>query len=350
MAIKKIAIIGAGIFGCSIALELDKEGFEVVLFEREDDIMLKATKNNHNRIHYGYHYPRSIETTKQSLDGMISFLSNYSEAVLFGFKNYYSIAKHNSLVSVSQFKEFCKEAGIGYKIEFPDKEIMNPDLIAESFLVEEPIYDWTKLQSIVKSKIKKSNIKLNLNSDFLQSNESFDFLINCTYSNINEICKHMNVREFNFDLQDVIIPIFKSNRSRIGLTVMDGPFCSVMPKGFEDNKFLLYHAKYSVLESSNLHLFPQKKNTDINANVKVIMEDAKRYYPFLQNVEIIDYWRTHRAIPVTSNDQRLSEIMTYSENPNFITVFSGKVTTAVKIAKQIKMGIYSGYFNSHIHV
>ena len=350
MAIQKIAIIGAGIFGCSIALELDKEGFEVVLFEKEDDIMLKATKNNHNRIHYGYHYPRSIETTKQSLDGMISFLSNYSEAILFGFKNYYSIAKQNSLVSASQFMEFCKEAGIGYKIEFPDQETMNASLIAESFLVEEPIYDWTKLQTIVKSKIAKSNIKLKLNSDFLQSKESYDFLINCTYSNINEICKHMNVREFNFNLQDVIIPIFKSNRNKIGLTVMDGPFCSVMPKGFEDNKFLLYHAKYSIIESKILHMPKLKKNADINAHVKVIMDDAMRYFPFLKDAEVIDCWRSQRAIPVTNNDQRLSEIMTYSENSNFITVFSGKVTTAVKIAKQIKVGLSTGYFNSNIHV
>ena len=49
MSINKIAIVGAGIFGCSVALELDKEGYEIVLFEKEADIMLMATKNNHNR-------------------------------------------------------------------------------------------------------------------------------------------------------------------------------------------------------------------------------------------------------------------------------------------------------------
>jgi hypothetical protein len=348
MAIKKIAIIGAGIFGCSIALELDKEGFEVVLFEREDDIMLKATKNNHNRIHYGYHYPRSLETTKQSLDGMISFLSNYSEAILFGFKNYYSIAKENSLVSAMQFKEFCKEAGISYKVEFPDCETMNPDLIAESYLVEEPIYDWTRLHSIVKSKIAKSNIQLNLNSDFLRSTESFDFVINCTYSNINEICRHMSVQELNFNLQDVIIPVFKSYRERVGLTVMDGPFCSVMPKGFEENKFLLYHAKYSVIESTMLTAL--KMDADIKAHTKVIMKDAINYFPFLKDAEVVDCWRSQRAIPISNNDQRLSEIMTYKDNVNFITVFSGKVTTAVKIAKQINVGLHTGYFKSHIYI
>ena len=348
MSIKKVAIIGAGIFGCSIALELDKEGYEVVLYEKETDIMLKATRNNHNRIHYGYHYPRSLETAKQSLDGLLSFLANYSESILFGFKNYYSIAKDNSLSSAYQFKEFCKEAGISYKIEFPDQELMNSDMIGESYLVEEPIYDWTKLQSIVKSKLVKSNIKLRLNSDFTKSTESFDFVINCAYSNINELCRHMLVGEQSFHMQDVIIPIFKSNIDRIGLTVMDGPFCSVMPKGFEQNKFLLYHAKYSIVEESVSSEL--KMNADVQAHTKLILQDSINYFPFLKKAEIIDYWRTNRAIPITNNDQRLSEIITYNENANFITVFSGKVTTAVKIAKQINVGLQTGYFNSHIYV
>jgi len=348
MSIKKIAVIGAGIFGCSIALELDHEGYEVILFEKEADIMLKATQNNHNRIHYGYHYPRSLETTKQSLDGLLSFMANYSESILFGFKNYYSIAKDNSLSTAAQFKEFCKEAGISYRIQFPDKEMMNPDMIDESYLVEEPIYDWAKLQSIVKSKLAKSKVQLRLNSDYIKSNESFDFVINCAYSNINELCRHMHVKEQDFHMQDVIIPIFRSNIERTGLTVMDGPFCSVMPKGFEPNTFLLYHAKYSIMEQAISSAL--KMNANIQTSIDLILMDSIKYFPFLKNCEIINYWRTNRAIPITNNDQRLSEIITYKENNNFITVFSGKVTTAVKIAKQINVGLHTGYFNSHIYV
>jgi len=348
MAIQKIAIIGAGIFGCSIALELEKEGYEIILFEKEDDIMQLATKNNHNRIHYGYHYPRSLETVKQSLDGLLSFLPKYSEAILFGLENYYAISKYNSLTNSSQFKEFCKEAGIGYKSKFPGKNIMNSDLIEDSFLVEEPIYDWTKLHSIVKEKINNSNIKINFSSDFTKSSESFDFVINCTYANINDICKFMNLPLQKFKMQDVIIPIFESNIERVGLTVMDGPFCSVMPKGFEKNKFLLYHAKYSIIEENNIGKV--LSNKDLANYTDKIINDSKRYFPFINDASISHYWRTNRAIPINNNDQRLSEIITYKENPNFITIFSGKVTTSVKIAKQISLGLKTGYFNSHIYL
>jgi hypothetical protein len=348
MSINKIAIVGAGIFGCSIALELDKEGYEIVLFEKENDILQLATKNNHNRIHFGYHYPRSLETAKQSLDGLLSFLTKYSNAILFGFENYYSIAKEGSLVSAKQFKEFCNQAGIGYKSKFPDNYIMSADLLEDSFLVEEPIYDWTKLHSIIKEEIHNSKIKIKLNSDFTKSTESFDFVINCTYTNINDICVHVNLPLQKFEMQDVIIPIFDSKIGRIGLTVMDGPFCSIMPKGFDKNKFLLYHAKYSIIEDN----YNGKVLTDNDLDIctEKILNDSKRYFPFLENVKINEYWRTNRAIPINSNDQRLSEIVTYKENPNFITIFSGKVTTSVKIAKQISIGLKTGNFNPKIYL
>jgi hypothetical protein len=348
MTIKKIAVVGAGVFGCSIALELSKEGYEVVLFEKEDDILQKATKNNHNRIHYGYHYPRSLETAKQSLDGLVSFLTKYSRAVYFGFENYYAISSEGSLTDSRQFKEFCKEAGIGFKSKFPDSAIINPKLVEDCFLVEEPIYDWNILRTLIREEIEKSDIRLLLGTDFTHYNGSFDFVVNCAYSSINEVCTFMNVPIQTFVVQDVVIPIFKSMIAPVGLTIMDGPFCSIMPKGFEKNSFLLYHAKNSIVEFNNE--IEEISSTNLIKATNKILSDSRRYFPFLKNIEVYDYWRTNRAIPINDNDQRLSEVITYKDNPRIVTVFSGKVTTSVKIAKQIVFGLRTGDFNRNIYV
>ena len=57
---KKIAIIGAGWFGCHIALEILKlNKFKIQIFERNKDIFNGASSNNQNRLHLGFHYPRS---------------------------------------------------------------------------------------------------------------------------------------------------------------------------------------------------------------------------------------------------------------------------------------------------
>jgi hypothetical protein len=345
----KILVIGGGIFGCSISLELSKSGFDVTLIEKDLDIMNNASKQNHNRIHYGYHYPRSTETAVQSLDGLLSFLMVYKESIISDFPNYYSIAKNQSHITSIDYKKFCDEVGISYYPEYPSSDLINPLLIENSFKVEEPIFDWDILKNIVKNKLVSSHVKLNLNTKFDQTYlEKYDFIINCTYSGINEINKILNLPLLRFKLQDVIIPIFEYNHPKIGLTVMDGPFCSVMPKGNNPNQFLLYHAKYSILkETENNVLSPLE---DIEYNLEMIKKDSSIYFPFIKNVKFIDYWRTTRAIPIVNNDERLSKIITYPSNSKFITVFSGKISTCIKVAKQIKHGLLEGNFNNNISI
>ncbi len=75
---KKIAIIGAGWFGCHIAYQLKKlNTFDIKLYEKEKDIFLGASSHNQNRLHLGFHYPRSKQTRLQSKNGFDKFLKLY---------------------------------------------------------------------------------------------------------------------------------------------------------------------------------------------------------------------------------------------------------------------------------
>ena len=56
-------VIGGGLFGCYIAnLLKQRHECSVILVERENQLMRRASYNNQARIHLGYHYPRSILT------------------------------------------------------------------------------------------------------------------------------------------------------------------------------------------------------------------------------------------------------------------------------------------------
>ena len=70
----KVLVIGAGLFGSSVAAILADKNVNIDLVEAEDDIMKLASRVNHNRIHLGYHYLRSIDTAEQSIEGLLSFL------------------------------------------------------------------------------------------------------------------------------------------------------------------------------------------------------------------------------------------------------------------------------------
>lgn len=49
-----VAIIGAGIAGCSLAYELGKYQIKAVLIEKENDVSVGTTKANSAIIHGGY--------------------------------------------------------------------------------------------------------------------------------------------------------------------------------------------------------------------------------------------------------------------------------------------------------
>jgi len=341
----KILVIGAGIFGCTISLELDKNGYRVTLVDSSNEILSKATKNNHNRIHYGYHYPRSIKTAKQSLDGLTSFVMNYKECIVSDFPNYYAISNNGSRLTTDEYKEFCDEVGIMYKQSYPNETFLNPNYVDSCFKVDEPVYDINILTKIISSKLKQSKVKIKLNEKVTKKmTTSFDFIINCTYSNINDINEMLDIETINFKKQLVIIPVVLGNFKKIGLTIMDGNFCSVMPKGFDTNHFLLYHVKHSVVQENIIN-----ESINLKREMQILYDDCVKYYPFIKHTRIVDCYKTVRSIPINYNDERLSKVLTYS-NKNVISVFSGKVTTCVKIAKQIVHGLETGNFSKNIIV
>ena len=58
---KSICIIGGGFYGCYIAKKIkeDFSNFNVNIYEKNNDLLTEAGKNNQYRLHLGFHYPRS---------------------------------------------------------------------------------------------------------------------------------------------------------------------------------------------------------------------------------------------------------------------------------------------------
>ena len=70
-----IAVLGAGIQGVCVALELALLGFEVDLFEQEARPFRRASGYNEGKIHLGlvYAMDRSLETARLMMDGAVRF-------------------------------------------------------------------------------------------------------------------------------------------------------------------------------------------------------------------------------------------------------------------------------------
>jgi len=128
----KICIIGAGWFGCYIGHELTKRNYSVDIHEKDNDIFLNASGNNQNRLHLGFHYPRSSSTRRLSISGFKIFknkFANFSKKInnnfyavsntpssKINFKNYLSIIRSSNLkfkkISLSKLSYIKNVEGI----------------------------------------------------------------------------------------------------------------------------------------------------------------------------------------------------------------------------------------------
>lgn len=72
---KRVAVLGAGILGCSLALMLARRGHRVALFDAEEAPFRGASRWNEGKIHLGYLYAAdpTLGTAKRLLSGGLAF-------------------------------------------------------------------------------------------------------------------------------------------------------------------------------------------------------------------------------------------------------------------------------------
>ena len=201
-------IIGGGFYGAAIAIYLAKQrGLKrIVLVERESALLTRASYNNQARVHNGYHYPRSFTTAYRSRINLPRFVKDWPEAVKQDFTKLYAIARRNSKVTAKQFVRFCKE--IGAKIEPADqslRQLFEPHLIEEVFLVEECAFDSSKLASWAERELKECGVEVRLEAlvtaiskgdnalkvtmrekEGSEAEIASRYVFNCTYSGLNQ--------------------------------------------------------------------------------------------------------------------------------------------------------------------
>ncbi len=168
----KVAIIGSGFYGSSIALELanDYPDIKIDLYEKNKDIFQGAASNNQHRIHKGFHYPRSNETIEQILGNYQSFKDKYADLISPVKDNYYLIEK-TSKVGLEDYINKYKEFDVPFR-EVHNLEIspfVDIDKIEGGISTTEEVIDLSKAYKYFKEKIMNcKNISLKLKQNVIE--------------------------------------------------------------------------------------------------------------------------------------------------------------------------------------
>ena len=278
----KIAIIGAGIYGCHLALVLKNKKYDVDLYDMSDDIFSGASTHNSFRIHKGYHYPRSGKTREMCMRDEAAFIKNYAHLTSPGKYNpkLFCIADdHRTLMDYKTMKIIMSGSGLPFE-ERSLKEITNMGFanIEQGFLVHEAILMVDKAKKWFKKRLREQGVNIKLNTfirDVVPVHEEkinvlgldYDFVLNCTY---NQGLQHDSKKyDHFFDLCFSLILVSKNKKEETTVKsfgIFDGAYPSLEPFGYEeipeqynryrDRKlFQLFHVKHTSV----------KKYVNINA-------------------------------------------------------------------------------------
>ena len=108
---KKICIIGGGFYGCYLAKKFKekyKSKIQIDIFEKNTKLIQEAGSNNQHKLHLGFHYPRSMDTIKQVINGSKSSPKSLEDLFFFPKENLYLIHKKSIVNSDTFFNIFKK--------------------------------------------------------------------------------------------------------------------------------------------------------------------------------------------------------------------------------------------------
>lgn len=352
---RQMAIIGGGFFGLAIALYLyDEIGVkDIIIFEKENETMERASYVNQARVHNGYHYPRSILTGYRSAVNFPRFVEQYNTAIISDFDKYYAIARTLSKVNTSQFRRFAyKIDAIIEDADYDVKKIFNPITVEGVFKVQEYAFDSRVLRKgLLKEISKRKGIHLNANEKVVQMKGRVDkiqvisdkteyiaeHVINCTYSSINTLHRASNLPlvKLKHEIAEICIVRLPKELEKFSVTVMDGPFFSIMP--FPSKKlWSLSHVRYTPHESwiddestsgelqdphGYLHDHP------ITTNYKQMYNDVIRYIPSLKDMEYVESIVEVKTVLAKSEDDDSRPILFRTNHgiDNYTCIMGGKL-------------------------
>ena len=279
----KFGIIGAGWYGCHIAHYLQKKGFtDIIIFDKSNDFFSGASSKNQNRLHLGYHYPRSKNTIEECEKGFSKFNCVYSEFLNTVPNNLYLIHKKSKI----SFEEYIQLfPNLKQQIEelknVLDFEISNVNekifVVSEMFINNNKAktYFTKQLSCFFKS---SDTIEFDISTSTINS-ISFDYIFNCTNNQyvpipltIQPIYELFCSFIYKIDFKEVS-----------AITIMDGEFFSIYPYNIEEKLYTITHVKYGVLEKNSTHNF-SIEDTIIEERRELIESEIFETIPHLKNI------------------------------------------------------------------
>jgi glycine/D-amino acid oxidase-like deaminating enzyme len=321
-------VVGGGFYGARLALMLRAAGRDVLLVERESELLARASLRNQARVHNGYHYPRSLLTSLRSRLNYARFLDEYSDCVDRSFPHYYAVARGISKVTGTQFAQFCRRIGAPIvPAPLAVQKLFDKTRIDCVYEVQECAFDAVKLRTRVGIALSAANVSIALETEAVRIHShgsatsvvlrsgsiertvTADLVLNCTYSRLNHLLASSKapVIPAKHELTELALVEPPPQLGGAAVTVMDGPFFSMMPYPSR-GLFTLSHVRYtphtSWLDRDGATIADVAVSHTARASrFAHMVRDAERYLSVMRGARYVDsLWEIKTVMPRSEQD------------------------------------------------
>ncbi|WP_127090650.1 NAD(P)/FAD-dependent oxidoreductase [Aquabacter cavernae] len=343
------AVIGGGFYGCCLALLLRSISDRVVVVEAGEGLLERASRVNQARIHTGFHYPRSFLTALRSMVLHRRFALDFPEAVVDDFTMLYAIARRRSKVSAARFLRMFEDLGAPIvPAGRQESALFSPELVEAVFNAREWAFDYRALRERLTEQLDRNKVEIRYGAmvDRLEpgpeavgvslsngTNFTAGTVFNVTYAMLNAVLRESGISTLalKHEFVEIALALPPEELKGRAVTVMDGPFFSMMPYP-SVNLYSLTHVRYTPHYSwldGNVTATPYElaERLPRASRWRHMMMDARRYMPCLGGLE----WQSSLFDVKTlllkneRNDGRPILFHRHPDAPNVISVLGGKI-------------------------
>jgi hypothetical protein len=321
----KICIIGAGWYGCHVAQYLLSKGTEIRILDKETTIFAGASSKNQNRLHLGYHYPRSEETIRECQIGFNRFIEHYGAFVHEFNKNYYLI--HDR--SKTSLNDYIKR----FNPTLVDLDLEMNNIVKNALIVNERHIDNEGVKHMFERRLLPFFETVN-NIDLIVGDKTvivngiqYDAIINCTNNQwvpiplpFTPVYETFCSFVYEIDFEETT-----------AYTVMDGAFFSIFPYDIPKRLYTLTHVNYGVISRSEQIEDPD--TSIIKSRKNAIESDVFNCMPFLRSkMKYVSYFLSQKTKYDFEKDDR--SIRTFRSG-RYLSFSGGKITGIFETEKYL---------------
>lgn len=330
----KIAVIGAGWYGCHIGSSLASLGFQVVVFDRAHRPLHEASGNNQFRLHLGFHYARHQGTRQQSRDGFLRFMERYPTLSAPIDDNIYAVPNADSLIDFQTYKLIMASSGIDFiELKSSDhiRDVDGALSTSERVLLisQARRYFTERLGSALVLDTNVSSIAPH--KDYVEvEGIKFDYLIDASWGQLVDL-------PLDIYFEPTMLLYYETKEKFPAITFVDGPLCSVYPT--EDGSiFTLSSVPHTPLGFYKVATEAKQQlrnvtNELVESKRNLMEEQISKNVPEFRDVfSFAGVQLSMKTKPIGRSDDRSCYVY---QNNRVISVMSGKIDTVFFATERI---------------